>query len=116
VEFRLAERADVPAILDLLADDDIARARGDGEIPEEVDAGIWAAFEAIDTDPNNELIVGVDAGEIVATCQLTFTPGVSGNGTLAFDTRYTVALTTAIRDISNNPIAAATWSFNTGKK
>ena len=48
--------------------------------------------------------------------QITFTPGVSGNGTLAFDTRYTVALTTAIRDISNNPIAAATWSFNTGKK
>jgi len=80
VEFRLAERADVPAILDLLADDDIARARGDGEIPEEVDAGIWAAFEAIDTDPNNELIVGVDAGEIVATCQLTFTPGLSRGG------------------------------------
>jgi alpha-tubulin suppressor-like RCC1 family protein len=48
--------------------------------------------------------------------QITFTPGASGNGTLAFDTRYTVALTTAIRDISNNPIAAATWSFNTGKK
>jgi GNAT superfamily N-acetyltransferase len=80
VEFRIAERADVPAILDMLADDDIARARGDSAVPEEVDATTWQAFEAIDTDPNNELIVGVEAGEIVATCQLTFTAGLSRGG------------------------------------
>jgi GNAT superfamily N-acetyltransferase len=80
VEFRLAKRADVPAILDLLADDDISRARGHGEVTEEVDAEIWHAFEAIDADPNNELIVGVDSGRVVATCQLTFTPGLSRGG------------------------------------
>jgi GNAT superfamily N-acetyltransferase len=78
--FRAATRADVPAILALLADDDISRDRGFGVVPEEVDAATWAAFEAIDADPGNELIVAEDAGEIVATCQLTFTPGLSRGG------------------------------------
>jgi len=78
--FRAATRADVPAILALLADDDISRDRGFGVVPEEVDAATWAAFEAIDADPGNELIVAEDGGEIVATCQLTFTPGLSRGG------------------------------------
>ncbi|MBL7253762.1 GNAT family N-acetyltransferase [Paractinoplanes lichenicola] len=83
MEFRTAVRADVPAILALLADDDISRARGFGDAPvaEEVDAAIWAAFDEIDADPNNELLVADDDGEVVATCQLTFTPGLSRNGT-----------------------------------
>jgi len=80
MEFRSAERVDVPAILQLLADDDISRARGFGVVPEEVDAAIWAAFEAIDADPDNELVVAEDAGEVIATCQLTFTPGLSRGG------------------------------------
>ncbi|WP_433368285.1 N-acetyltransferase family protein [Actinoplanes sp. CA-142083] len=78
--FRSATRSDVPAILALLADDDISRARGFGVVPEEVDAATWAAFEAIDADPHNELIVAEQDGEIVATCQLTFTPGLSRGG------------------------------------
>src|SRR5689334_25425050 len=75
--FRTAERADVPAILALLADDEISRSRG--SVTEQADAAVWAAFEQIDADPNNELIVG-DDGEIIATCQLTFTPGLSRGG------------------------------------
>jgi GNAT superfamily N-acetyltransferase len=75
VIFRPAVAADLPAIMALLADDDIARSRGgyDGELPE-------AAFAEIDADPRNELIVAV-AGEIVGTCQLTFIPGLSRGGT-----------------------------------
>jgi GNAT superfamily N-acetyltransferase len=80
MDFRSAERVDVPAILHLLADDDISRSRGFGVVPEEVDAATWAAFEAIDADPNNELIVGDEGGEVIATCQLTFTPGLSRGG------------------------------------
>ncbi len=80
VEIRIAGRADVPAVLQLLADDEISRARGHGEVPENVDAAIWSAFEEIDGDPNNELLVADDAGEIVATCQLTFIPGLSRSG------------------------------------
>jgi len=80
VEFRLASRRDVPAILELLADDEISRDRGFGAVPEEVDAATWAAFEAIDADPRNELIVADHDGEVVGTCQLTFVPGLSRGG------------------------------------
>ncbi|MFC7276109.1 GNAT family N-acetyltransferase [Paractinoplanes rhizophilus] len=80
MRFRAAARSDVPAVLQLLADDDISRARGFGVVPEEVDAATWAAFEAIDADPHNELIVAEEDGEVVATCQLTFIPGLSRGG------------------------------------
>ena len=76
MEIRTAERADVPAILDLLADDEISRIRGHRGVPDDVDA----AFAAIDADPRNELLVAVRDGEIVGTCQLTFIPGLSRGG------------------------------------
>lgn len=79
--FRTATRADVPAILALLDDDDIARSRQSGHVtPESVDAARWAAFEAIDADPRNELIVADQDGTVVGTCQLTFTPSLSRRG------------------------------------
>jgi GNAT superfamily N-acetyltransferase len=77
--FRIATRADVPAILELLADDELSRAR-DGVVSEGADAGYWAAFEAIDADPRNELIVADDDGAVIGTCQLTFTPSLSRRG------------------------------------
>ena len=82
MDFRIATRADVPAVLRLLADDDISRDRGFGDAPvaEDVDAAIWAAFEEIDADPDNELIVADEDGEVVATGQLTFIPGLSRGG------------------------------------
>jgi GNAT superfamily N-acetyltransferase len=80
-QIRAATRNDVPAILDLLADDEITRDRGFGVVPEEVDAAIWAAFEAIDADPRNELlVVEADDGQVIGTCQLTFIPGLSRGG------------------------------------
>ncbi len=80
VIFRSATRADVPAILDLLADDEIARSRQAATTPEAVDATCWAAFEQIDADPRNELIVADEDGAVVGTCQLTFTPSLSRRG------------------------------------
>ncbi len=81
--FRTATRTDVPAILALLADDDIARARaaaGEAPVPEAVDAALWAAFEAIHADPRNDLVVAEADGAVVGTCQLTFTPSLSRGG------------------------------------
>jgi len=78
VIFRSALRADVPAILELLDNDEISRSR---VVPEATDADFWKAFEAIDADPRNELIVADDGGEIVGTCQLTFTPSLSRRAT-----------------------------------
>ncbi|WP_067504728.1 GNAT family N-acetyltransferase [Actinoplanes sp. TFC3] len=77
--FRIAKRPDVPILLDLLADDDITRSRG-LRATESTDAACWAAFEAIDADPRNELIVMEFDGEIAGTCQLTFIPGLSRGG------------------------------------
>ena len=79
--FRTATRGDVPAILGLLADDEISRSRETAPTPEAVDAAYWAAFEAIDADPRNDLIVADAGGEVVGTCQLTFTPSLSRRGT-----------------------------------
>jgi GNAT superfamily N-acetyltransferase len=77
--FRTATRSDLPAILELLVDDDISRSRG-GAVPEDTDAAYWAAFEAIDADSRNELIVADVGGTVVGTCQLTFTPSLSRRG------------------------------------
>ena len=77
--FRSATRADVPIILELLADDAVSRSR-DGAVSEEADAAHWAAFEAIDADPRNELIVAEDDGAVAGTFQLTFTPSLSRGG------------------------------------
>jgi GNAT superfamily N-acetyltransferase len=70
---------DVEAILGLLADDEIARRRG--PTVARPGAGHRAAFDAIDADPAQLLVVGRDrAGRVVATMQLTFIPGLSREG------------------------------------
>jgi GNAT superfamily N-acetyltransferase len=78
IVLRVATRADVPAVLELLENDEISRSR---MLSEATDAALWKAFEEIDADPRNELIVADDDGEIVGTCQLTFTPSLSRRGT-----------------------------------
>jgi GNAT superfamily N-acetyltransferase len=79
ITFRTATREDVPAIVALLDDDEVSRAR-DGVVPEDADARYWSAFDAIDADPRNELIVADRDGVVVGTCQLTFTPSLSRRG------------------------------------
>jgi GNAT superfamily N-acetyltransferase len=78
IVLRVATRADVPAVLELLENDEISRSR---MLSEATDGALWKAFEEIDADPRNELIVADDDGEIVGTCQLTFTPSLSRRGT-----------------------------------
>ncbi|HEX5995868.1 MAG TPA: GNAT family N-acetyltransferase [Jiangellales bacterium] len=74
---RQATVADVPAIIALLADDDIGATR---EAPEDR-APYEESFAAIAGDPNQLLVVGERGGHIVATMQLTFIPGLSRRGT-----------------------------------
>jgi GNAT superfamily N-acetyltransferase len=77
---RRAAEADVPAIVGLLADDELGAAReaGDG------DPGPYLrAFAAIDADPNQLLVVvTAQDGDVAATMQLTFLPGLSRHGAL----------------------------------
>jgi GNAT superfamily N-acetyltransferase len=76
--FRPARRADVPAIVALLADDPIGAGRE--TVTEEVDAAYWRAFDAIDADPRNTLVVADLDGTVVATMQLTFVPSLTRRG------------------------------------
>ena len=72
IRFRDATREDVPAVVALLADDALGAAREGTDM-----APYLAAFDAMQAEGGNLLIVGEEAGRIVATCQLTFISGLS---------------------------------------
>jgi GNAT superfamily N-acetyltransferase len=76
VIFRPARREDVPLIVAMLVDDPIAAGR-EGDPADEV---YLAAFEDIETDPRQELVVAESGGEVVGTMQITFIPGLSRRG------------------------------------
>ncbi len=75
---RLAARDDLPAIVRLLADDEIGRQREDTSEP--LAACYRDAVTAIERDPNNEIAVMEQDGAIVGCLQLTFIPGLSRQG------------------------------------
>ena len=75
---RRATEEDLPTIIALLNDDEIARSR-EGFAPE-VTTQTREAFIELSNDPNNELLVGELDGELIATMQLTIIPGISRNG------------------------------------
>lgn len=75
VSFRDAKRADVAALVALLADDPLGQARESGDL-----APYLAAFDEIAANPMHQLIVGESGGRIIATCQLTILAGLSRQG------------------------------------
>ena len=78
---RRATAADVPAIVGLLADDELGATREAGSDPELT--SYRAAFAAIDADPGQLLLVVTAAdGQVAATMQLTFIPGLARQGAL----------------------------------
>ncbi len=80
MEIREATAADVPAIVALLASDQLGQHREQVDGP--LDDAYARAFAAIDADPNNLLVVGVEDGAVVATLQLTFIPYLTHRGSL----------------------------------
>jgi len=73
---RPALRQDLPAILELVAQDSFS------DTPEPllpVNAH-FSAFDAIAAHPDHEIVVGTMDGRIVATLQLSFIPGLSHDG------------------------------------
>ncbi|SDR69137.1 GNAT family N-acetyltransferase [Actinopolymorpha singaporensis] len=69
---REATRADLPAVLALVAADAIREVAEDVGHAGEPAPGYVAAYEEISSDPNALLLVGVLDGEVVATCQVNF--------------------------------------------
>ena len=80
VLFRPATRADLPAIVRMLADDELGSQRERVENP--LPASYYAAFEQIERDPNHELIVAELNGDVIGTLHLMFLPSVSFQGGL----------------------------------
>lgn len=75
---RPATLDDLPAIVCLLADDTLGRSREDARTP--LDPRYTAAFAAIERDPNQQLVVVEQGGQIIGCLQLTLIPGLSRLG------------------------------------
>ena len=78
VIFRKARSADLSVIVSLLADDELGRRREDPRQP--LISEYEQAFKAIDVDPNQFLAVAEIEGEVIATLQLSFIPGIARKG------------------------------------
>ena len=70
LSFRLATRSDVPDIVRMLADDPLGTKREAYTSP--LPASYYAAFDAVDQDPNNELVVATLSDRVVGLLQITF--------------------------------------------
>ncbi len=76
LEIRAVVADDIPAIVGMLADDPLGAQR---ESPDDLGPYL-AAWERLDTDPHQHLVVAVRAGRVVGTLQLTVIPGLSRRG------------------------------------
>ncbi|PSW16930.1 N-acetyltransferase [Photobacterium sanctipauli] len=76
--FRQARHSDLEGLVMMLANDPLGSKREDVSLP--LNAKYEAAFKAIDTDPNNQLIVAETDGNLVGMLQLTFIPYLTHTG------------------------------------
>jgi ribosomal protein S18 acetylase RimI-like enzyme len=79
ITIRGARRDDVASIVAMLADDRLgaARERLDDPLP----PSYFRAFEAVDRDPNIQLVVAQDGdGAVIGCLQLCILPGLSSQG------------------------------------
>ena len=70
MKFRKAVREDVPAIIEMIVDDDLGKLRENLQDP--LPKEYYRAFESIDSNEDQELIVVEQEGKIIGTMQLTF--------------------------------------------
>ncbi len=78
IKFRPAALADLETIVALLAKDDLGKIRE--SLATALDPAYVKAFEAIERDIGNEVIVGEDAQGIVGAMQLTYIPNLTFTG------------------------------------
>jgi ribosomal protein S18 acetylase RimI-like enzyme len=78
IVFRRAQISDLPSIVALLVDDDLGRSREDASTP--INRKYVDAFEALQRDPNQLIVVVVDSDAVVGCAQISFIPGLSRMG------------------------------------
>jgi ribosomal protein S18 acetylase RimI-like enzyme len=78
ITFRIATEQDLDKIVKMLADDTLGskRERYEQPLPE----SYLKAFQAITSDPNNELVVACQDNEVIGVLQITFTPYITHQG------------------------------------
>jgi ribosomal protein S18 acetylase RimI-like enzyme len=78
ITIRRARRDDVGAIVAMLADDPLGSGRERIEAP--LPASYFRAFEAVENDPNIQLVVAEEGGAVIGCLQLCILPGLSSQG------------------------------------
>ncbi|MBW7965165.1 GNAT family N-acetyltransferase [Bradyrhizobium sp. BR 10261] len=78
VSIRPARREDVAAMIAMLADDQLGRARERLEDP--LPEVYYEAFERVERSPNLLLVVAESDGRVVGCLQLALLPGISSQG------------------------------------
>jgi GNAT superfamily N-acetyltransferase len=78
VSIRRATLDDVPEIVRLLADDPLGSQRENYQNP--LPQSYYAAFDEINQDPHNQLVIAEVGSAIVGTLQLTFIPYLTYRG------------------------------------
>jgi GNAT superfamily N-acetyltransferase len=76
--FRKATHDDLPAMIALIADDQLGQSRDDASLP--LDQRYVDGFAAIERDPNQLLAAVEQAGVVIGCFQITFIPGISRRG------------------------------------
>ena len=76
--FREAKEEDLLTLIQMLADDQLGVGRESASIP--LNPAYISAFNQIDNNPNNQLIVVEVKGEIIGMLQLTYIPYLSHMG------------------------------------
>lgn len=111
IAVRRARRKDIAVIVRLLADDPLGKAR------EDLDGDFHsyaAAFEHIDADRAQLLVVAVDGDAVVGTMQTTVIPGLSHRGAL----RANIEAVRVREDYRNRGLGAAlvTWAVDDARE
>lgn len=75
---RTAIRADLEAVIALLVDDVLGAGRD--SLGDSLDPAYAAAFDAIERDPNQKIVVMEMDGRIVGCMQISYLPGLSRKG------------------------------------
>jgi GNAT superfamily N-acetyltransferase len=113
VVLREAVRGDLPAIVELLVDDQLGASR-DGATTDAELQPYLRAFNAIDADPAHLLLVATDRGQVVATLQLSIIPGLARRGAL----RAQIEAVRVRKDYRSRGLGAAMfeWAINESRR
>ncbi len=78
ITFRQANNEDLPSLIQMLSDDQLGSQRENYSLP--LDECYEQAFQLINSDPNNELVVVENKNQIAGMLQLTFIPYLTYRG------------------------------------